>query len=294
MPTGSTGRGATSSTPSSSGSVRTTSGSGGGGAGGAGGTTGRIAVSKAGSGAAMATGSGSGASMAAGSGANSGPLSGANRNAITSQIAKDRQGSAQKQMTNIGSLYDLINSSVSVPSGTSGAAGGQSGQSQTMNLPSPLKDPNQQESLLPLLLDKVTTSKSKDSPGRINVNTASQAVLTTLKAIATTLSDTDIQNIVAQRPAPSSADWTDPIFQTPTWLVTRAKLSPTVVKSLEKYITTRTQVYRVQSIGYFDQDGPAARIEAVIDTNKGRPRILMWRDISELGKGYDVQSQSSQ
>jgi hypothetical protein len=248
------------------------------------------------------TGSGAGGSMTAGSGASSsGPLSGANRTAVSSQLTTARQGSSQKQLTNISSLYDLINSSVNVPpSGTSGggatnngpAAGGQQGQSSTIIYPSPLKDPSQQESLLPLLLDKVTTSKSTDTPGRINVNTASQTVLGALKAIATTLSDNDIQYIIAQRPTQSSADWTDPIFQTPTWLVTRAKLSPTVVKSLEKYITTRTQVYRVQSVGYFDQDGPTARIEAVIDTNKGRPRILMWRDITELGKGYDVQNSS--
>jgi type II secretory pathway component PulK len=288
--TGAAGRGGSSSSGASLGTGRGVSGGGAAGGGVAGASGGsRVAVTGS---ASMATGSG--AATATGAGANaSGPLSGANRNAITNQLAKDRQGSGQKQLTNISSLYDLINASVSVPSGSSSTSsgGGATATSQTtINYPSPLKDQSQQESLLPLLLDKVTTSKSTDMPGRINVNTASQTVLGALKAIATTLSDNDIQNIIAQRPAPSSADWTDPVFQTPTWLVTRAKLNPTVVKSLEKYITTRTQVYRVQSVGYFDQDGPTARIEAVIDTNKGRPRILMWRDITELGKGYDVQN----
>jgi hypothetical protein len=26
----------------------------------------------------------------------------------------------------------------------------------------------------------------------------------------------------------------------------------------------------------------------VIDTNMGRPRIVYWRDLSELGKGFDL------
>jgi hypothetical protein len=46
-------------------------------------------------------------------------------------------------------------------------------------------------------------------------------------------------------------------------------------------------VYRVQSVGYFDGKGPAARVEAVIDANGGRPRILAWRDLSELGRGWN-------
>ena len=60
---------------------------------------------------------------------------------------------------------------------------------------------------------------------------------------------------------------------------------------LEKYITARTQVYRVQAVGYFDGGGPTARVEAVIDTNLGRPRIVSWRDLTELGKGFDLPAQ---
>jgi hypothetical protein len=222
-----------------------------------------------------------------------GPLNGADRTSVTSQLSRDRQGSQQKLLTNISSLYDLVNSSVSVPSGGGNAApmgGGAPQQASTINYPSPLNDASQQESLLPLLLDSVTTTKATDLPGRINVNTAPQVVLASLQAIAPMLTDNDIQAIMSQRPTPSSSNASDPIFQTPAWLVTRANLKPAVMKSLEKYITARTQVYRVQSVGYFDKDGPSARIEAIIDTNKGRPRILMWRDLTELGKGYDLQN----
>ena len=57
-------------------------------------------------------------------------------------------------------------------------------------------------------------------------------------------------------------------------------------------MTARSQVYRVQAIGYFDAGGPSARLEAVIDTNGGRPRIVYWRDLTELGRGYDLSGMS--
>jgi hypothetical protein len=83
---------------------------------------------------------------------------------------------------------------------------------------------------------------------------------------------------------------TDPQFQSLAWLVISANLDPTKVGAMDTYFTSRTTVYRVQAIGYFDNGGPVARIEAVIDTSNGNPRIVMWRDLSELGKGYNVTS----
>ena len=53
-------------------------------------------------------------------------------------------------------------------------------------------------------------------------------------------------------------------------------------------MTATTSTYRVQSVGSFGKGGPIARIEAVIDTNAGKPRIVYWRDLSELGKGFEI------
>src|SRR5207253_1840692 len=105
-----------------------------------------------------------------------------------------------------------------------------------------------------------------EMPARINVNTAPQAVLLALPG----LSDADVQMILDTRPSASSTDAPDPIFSTPAWLIVQANLTPSKLKTLERYITARSQVYRVQSYGYFDGGGPTARIEAVIDTNLGR------------------------
>src|SRR5262249_46466837 len=140
---------------------------------------------------------------------------------------------AQTKPSTISSIFDLINTQVSIPNAN--------GQGST-NYPSPLNDSGQRAQLLPLLLDKVSTPQNTDLPPRINVNTAPAAVLYTIPG----LQDADIQAILANRPSLSSTDAPDPTFQTIAWLITVANLSPTTVKNIEKYVTTRSQVYRFQ------------------------------------------------
>jgi type II secretory pathway component PulK len=176
----------------------------------------------------------------------------------------------------IASLYELLTATVSIPS--------QNPQQPAVTYASPIGDAGSQRTLLPKLLDMVTTVRDAELPGRINVNTAPRAVLAALPG----LTDTDVQNILAHRPQGGQADPTDPIYQTPAWLLTEASLKSDTLRTLERYITARSQVYRAQVIGYFDGGGPASRLEVVIDANNGNPRILFWRDLTELGKGFDL------
>ena len=104
------------------------------------------------------------------------------------------------------------------------------------------------------------------------------------------ISDTDVQAILDHRPNPADSDTPDPIFQTPAWLITEANLTPQKVQALDRYITARSQVYRVQSIGYLSGGGPVARVEAVVDTNAGRPRVIFWRDLTQLRRGFNLQT----
>jgi type II secretory pathway component PulK len=208
-------------------------------------------------------------------------LSGADSTAVAGQVNTDKAKSNPK-LTKISSLYDLVNATVSVKVGTGNAQ-------RTISYKSPLQDPSQQQQLLPLLLDETTTSPNAELSPLINVNTASQIVLSTLPG----LSDTDVQAILTNRPQLSDTTTPDPSYQTPAWLITKAGFTIAKLKALEKYITARTQVYRIQSLGYSSAGGPVARVEAVIDTNQGRPRVLYWRDLSELGKGFDVTQQGN-
>jgi type II secretory pathway component PulK len=196
-------------------------------------------------------------------------LSGSGQTGQTGQT-----GQSQGQAKSLASRYDLVNAYVTWTVGTGM-------QQQTVRMDSPLNDKSQLAQYLPILLDKTTTQKSRELPARINVNTAPQMVLAALPG----LTDTDVQSILEQRPDTSSMDPTDTTYQTPAWLYTQANISIDKLKALERYITARTQVYRVQVLGYFDQGGPAVRMEAVIDTNNGYPRIVMVRDLTELGRG---------
>ncbi len=186
----------------------------------------------------------------------------------------------------IASLFDLVSAKVKAPGPPQ--ANGKPGTDKLYA--SPLSDPNQQATLLPKLFQTTTVFAATEIPAHINVNTASQPILTALQGVTssggTSLTAADITAIVGAQPQYSgSSDAPDPMYQTPAWLITQAKIDPAKLSPLEKYITTRTQVYRVQSIGYFDQSkGPVARVEAVIDTNSGQPRILSWRDMGDFGK----------
>ncbi len=212
------------------------------------------------------------------------PLSGSDQTTVTSQISSARSSSGKQKPQQIKSVYDLIGSSVNVTTGSGRSA-------RTISLPCPLNDPGQLEQQLPLVLDETTTTLNTDLTPRINVNTASQTVLQALSAALpnTPLDDTDIQNILSTRPDPTANQAPDAIFQTPAWLLTEGNLSQATLKAIAPYITARSQVYRFQVLGYYQGGtGPVSRVEAVVDANNGRPRIVYKRDLTELGTGFDL------
>jgi hypothetical protein len=176
----------------------------------------------------------------------------------------------------LSSIYELIGTKVMIPN--------QDPRQPSSVVECPLNDKSQARTLLPTMLDKLTTSADQDVPARINVNTAPMAVLGSLPGVAST----DISTIISARPNLTSGSAPDPIYQTTAWLYTEAGLTPDVLKALDRFVTARTQVYRIQVVGHFADKGPSARLEAVIDTNRGRPRFVYWRDLSELGRGYNM------
>ena len=148
----------------------------------AGGTT---TGSRTGSGAASGTG-GTG-----GGNSSSTPVPGAVSSVaqiIASNLANGSSGSARP----IGSLYEMIGTQVSVPSGSNNVP-------PTL-ISCPLNDAGQIGTLLPNILDKLTTVNGSEMPARINVNTAPQGVLAAIG-----FSPADVSNIMGARPIPSAA-----------------------------------------------------------------------------------------
>lgn len=180
----------------------------------------------------------------------------------------------------LSSIFELINSEVTIPARNQGQP--------ATRVVSPLNDPQTLYEMLPLLFDKVTTSRDQDLPARVNINTAPRQVLLALPAgtDGAGLTETEVETILSSRPNPSAITAPDPIFETPAWLYTEANLTVDKLRTLERFITSRTQVYRLQVVGHFAQGGPSMRVEAIVDTNRGRPRVVYWRDLSELGRGF--------
>jgi hypothetical protein len=62
------------------------------------------------------------------------------------------------------------------------------------------------------------------------------------------------------------------------------------MKAMLPFITSGGDVYRCQIVGYFQGGQAASRAEVVFDATYTLPRILFWRDISHLGRGYALET----
>ena len=47
-------------------------------------------------------------------------------------------------------------------------------------------------------------------------------------------------------------------------------------------------MFRAQVVGYFEQTGISSRAEVIIDATTVNPKIVLWRDLSHLGRGFDL------
>lgn len=215
------------------------------------------------------------ANLAAGKGS-SGGVAGMNSNdysLITTEISNKMQAASTglTKLNKISNIMDLVSKNVEVKVGT--------GKTQkTVTFPSPLKDPITARQYLPSLYQGYTTSQEVDLPGKLNLLTADPVLLSGLPSVQ----ESDLLNIVSSRPSSMGSD--DPLYQSPAWLFTEAKLDPTKIRSLERYVTGRSTAYRVRIMGKLDQGGPMGLMEIVVDTSGPRPRVVYFRDLSEKAR----------
>lgn len=133
---------------------------------------------------------------------------------------------------------------------------------------------------LPALLECATVDASDTPAGRVNVNLAPAAVLSGVPGI-----DADLAaQIVAHRPSPP-AD-ASPAQQTPAWLLIEGLVTLDEMRELLPRLTTGGSVYRAQVIGFFDEGGPVVRLEAVLDATTLPVRVISWKDLTVLGRGF--------
>ncbi len=157
---------------------------------------------------------------------------------------------------------------------------------------SPLSDPGQQAMLLPFLFQSVTIWTTPEIPARINLTQCFARSFDRADG-GRSLSTSDVQAVLSAQPQYDNSSTNAELYQTPAWLISQASISPSKLSKMDQYVTTNSQVFRVQSIGYSDLNkGQTARIEAVFDANYyipnangvAQPRLLRWRIMDDFGK----------
>ena len=195
--------------------------------------------------------------------------------------------------TTISQVLDLVGSKVQVTFDGDD-------ESTIVNSPAPL-DLLALGEQLPIIMDKLTVNPGPDIPGRININQAPLAVLLGIPTMTE-----DLANMILEtRVEAENGD--DPNFQFETWLLTRGLLLTTGLdengeptgeepgeldmermKSLSPYVCARGDVYIAQIVGFFYEGAVSARTEVIFDATSPTMTLLLWRDLSHLGRGFPV------
>lgn len=176
----------------------------------------------------------------------------------------------------VESLYELVDAEVEAEM--------ESGGKETLSSPW-TSDAASLAEAFPRLLGNVSTVRSESIEGRININQARPEVLLGIPAMDRQLAEA----IVTAQPVSLSEPDSLLIRRTTAWLLAEGLADVTTMRQLDRYITARGDVYRLQALGHFDGRGPVSRVEAVIDATSYPPRIISRRDLSELGPGYEIQ-----
>ncbi len=137
---------------------------------------------------------------------------------------------------------------------------------------------------LPTLLDFVTVNPARTIPGRININQASATILRGIPGI-----DENIVSEIIARRSLAEEDETG-ARRHETWIMTTGICTMEQMRTLAPFMTCGGSVHRAQVVGYFQGGTAASRAEVIWETSSVLPRVLFWRDISHLGRGYAVET----
>lgn len=137
---------------------------------------------------------------------------------------------------------------------------------------------------LPQLMDQVTVNKAKTIPGRINVNQAPAFILRGIPGMTEDI----VGQILSQREPGREAENRN--RQHETWLLSAGLVTLEQMKMLQPFLTSGGHVYRGQVVGYFQGGEASSRAEVIFDATGPLPRVVFWRDISHLGRGYALET----
>jgi hypothetical protein len=141
-------------------------------------------------------------------------------------------------------------------------------------------DPTSMQTYLPKLMENLAVNAAPTIPGRLNINQAPRVLLAGIPGLTTIAVD----QIIATRDVTIGQQ--RPEQEHETWLLQDRVVDLATMKKLMSLVTTGGNVYRAQMVGYFDEGGPADRIEVVIDATQSPPVVRRRWSLRELGPGY--------
>jgi len=182
---------------------------------------------------------------------------------------------SQASKTTYGQVLDLVGKKVQVKF---------KGAENATILQSPFaEDLASMNTYMATLMDQVTIVTDPVIHGRININQAPRDILLGIPGMTEEIAE----QIINQRTPDPGAD---PTYGHETWLLTQGLVTLEEMRALMPFICAGGDAYRAQVIGYYDEGGAASRLEVVLDATQQPPRVLLWRDISHLGRGYALET----
>jgi len=157
------------------------------------------------------------------------------------------------------------------------------GATQAVTIQSPFgADLGSMNAYMAELMDNVTVNPAATIPGRININQAPATILNGIPGITPEI----VEKILSSRDVEATND----ARRHETWLMQEGIVTAAEMKVMMPFVTCGGDVYRAQVVGYFQGAAASSRAEIIFDATTPLPRILFWRDLSHLGRGYAIET----
>jgi hypothetical protein len=196
------------------------------------------------------------------------------------EIPLDLTQEASEQLSQV---LDLIDARIELPQAEEGRGGDGDGEATPKIVTCPFpNDPSSMADYLPLLVDYCTVVDGPSIPARININQAPQEILLGIPGMTEEIAE----QIISLRSTVVEGDTTSREHE--TWLLSEGIATLEEMRQLLPFVCAGGDVHRAQIVGYFQGGGPSSRVEVVFDATESEPRVLFWRDISHLGRGFSL------
>lgn len=203
---------------------------------------------------------------------------------VKTRIAKSAGGSSQSGQGQTGQGSGATQNGLGSTQGTQSATGGGSGGGNNSRVVIAPAFPNERgamQTYLPKLMAYVAVNSQPSIPGRLNINQAPRALIAGIP----NLPPAALEQIISNRDVTMGQQRPDQKYE--TWLLQDGIVELAEMKKLMSLVTSGGNVYRAQIVGFFDENGPADRLEVVIDaTQPTAPVVRRKWSLRSMGTGY--------